>query len=291
MIQKKYNIQEFIGKGKFGSVFLGENIYTKEKVAIKIEEHFSQISILKNETRILEYLSRNGLRTQIPQVFWFGIYNDIHYALVMTHFSGKDLSLEYLKDDVARIHHWFVSAIRILEKIHKYGVIHRDIKPAHFIFVVNKWVLIDFGFATFFQESESESISLESEKTSEYIIGTPNYISLNIHNGFKSTPIDDIWSIVYIYIRILLPELFIFTTATSTSENIVEEYPSNHILNIHNQIRKEKKELWNNPIFWENKGKISILIKLLLSTKKKIPYTDICNVIQTQQKNNINTIS
>ena len=284
MIQKKYNIQEFIGKGKFGSVFLGENTYSKEKVAIKIEEHFSQISVLKNETRILEYLSRNGLRTQIPQVFWFGIYNDIHYALIMTHFSGKDLSLEEGKGD-----YWFVSAIRILEKIHKYGVIHRDIKPAHFIFVVNKWVLIDFGFATFFQESES-LLSLESGKTSEYIIGTPNYISLNIHNGFKPTPIDDIWSIVYIYIRILLPELFIFTIATATSGNIAE-YPSNHILNIHNQIRKEKKELWNNPEFWEKKGKIFTLIQLLLSTKKKIPYTDICNLIQSQQKNNINTIS
>ena len=151
MIQKKYNIQEFIGKGKFGSVFLGENQYTKEKVAIKLEDKSNndEISVLKNETRILEYLSRNGLRTQIPQVFWFGIYNDIHYTLVMTHLSGKSIdNFDFVLDENI-IHHWFVSAINILEKIHMYGVIHRDIKPAHFIFVVKQWVLIDFGFATF----------------------------------------------------------------------------------------------------------------------------------------------
>ena len=272
MIQKKYNIQEFIGKGKFGSVFLGENHHTKEKVAIKIEDK-SEISILKNETRILEYLSRNGLRTQIPQVFWFGIYNEIHYALVMTHFLGKDLS--DIVEDKDEINHWFVSAIHILEKIHMYGVIHRDIKPAHFIFVVKKWVLIDFGFATFYSDSDSNSIK------QDFIIGTPNYISLNIHNGLKYTPIDDIWSIVYIYISFLLPELFIFSKPTSISSNT--EYPLNHILNIHNQIRKEKKELWNDPIFWEKIGKekekIFKLIQLLLSIKKKIPYTEICNIL------------
>jgi serine/threonine-protein kinase len=207
MIQKKYNIQEFIGKGKFGSVFLGENQYTKEKVAIKLEDksNNNEISVLKNETRILEYLSRNGLRTQIPQVFWFGIYNDIHYALVMTHLLGKSIdNFDFVLDEKT-IHHWFISAINILEKIHRYGVIHRDIKPAHFIFV-KQWVLIDFGFATFVPQKSVVSDSVKSE----YIIGTPNYISLNIHNGFKPTPIDDIWAIVYIYIRILLPELFVF---------------------------------------------------------------------------------
>ena len=271
MIQKKYNIREFIGKGKFGSVFLGENIHTKEKVAIKIEDKSNdEISILKNETKILEYLSRNGLRTQIPQVFWFGIYNNIHYALIMTHLDGKDLSF-FGREDYAFINNWFISAINILEKIHIYGVIHRDIKPAHFIFV-NKWVLIDFGFATF--------VPQESSTTNDYIIGTPNYISINIHNGLKPTPIDDIWAVVYIYIRILLPELFVFCINSSSED----KYPSNHILNIHNQIRKEKKESWNNPIFWEKveKEEISGLIQLLLccQNKKDIPYTTIRNLLQ-----------
>lgn len=282
MISKKYNVQELIGKGKFGTVYLGENNHTKEKVAIKIEDKCSEMSVLKNETRVLEYLSRNGIRTQIPQVFWFGIYNDIHYALIMTYFVGKSLE-DYIYQDpdtsLQKINDWFISTIHILEKIHMYGVIHRDIKPAHFIFV-KKWVLIDFGFATFFNNTDTTI----NAKKSEYIIGTPNYISLNIHNGIKYKPIDDIWSIVYIYIRILLPELFLFTIETP----LENKYPSNHILNTQNQIRKERKESFNNLVFWEKisffegKDKIIQLVQLLSSsssqTNVNVPYTNIRNV-------------
>ena len=282
MISKKYNVQELIGKGKFGTVYLGENNHTKEKVAIKIEDKCSEMSVLKNETRVLEYLSRNGIRTQIPQVFWFGIYNDIHYALIMSYFVGKSLEDYICQYPVQKINDWFVSTIHILEKIHMYGVIHRDIKPAHFIFV-KKWVLIDFGFATFFNNADTTNVDTNAKK-SEYIIGTPNYISLNIHNGIKYKPIDDIWSVVYIYIRILLPELFLFTIETP----LENKYPSNHILNTQNQIRKERKESFNNLVFWEKisffegKDKIIQLVQLLSSsssqTNVNVPYTNIRNV-------------
>ena len=224
---------------------MGENIHNKEKVAIKIElqgGQDNQISMLKNETRILEYLSRNGIRTQIPQVYWFGT-NENNFSLIMTYFVGESLETIMLRNDIKKeiiIKDWIISSINILEKIHLYGVIHRDIKPAHFIFVEEKqkWVLIDFGFSTFF----SEEIEIKTKNT-EYIIGTPNYISINIHNGFKPTPIDDIWSVIYIYIRCMFPELFIFSLKKNELEK--EIYPLNHILNNHNQCRKERKELIN----------------------------------------------
>jgi hypothetical protein len=91
---------------------------------------------------------------------------------------------------------------------------------------------------------------------------------------------DDIWSVVYIYIRILLPELFLFTKPLDSLEN---KYPSNHILNTQNQIRKERKESFNNPDFWEKisffegKDKIIQLVQLLSQTNV-VPYTNIRNV-------------
>ena len=258
MIQNKYKILDFIGKGNFGSVFLGEK--SGEKVAIKLEKK-NGISILKNETRILEYLARNGCRTQIPQVYWFGLHTDddnvVNHCLVMTYFIGNITKIDIDK--------WMVSALGILEKIHTYGVVHRDLKPAHFIFVEEKqkWVLIDFGFSTFYLEDLSE-------KKSEYIIGTPNYISLNIHNGIQYKPIDDIWSLIYIYIKHLYPELFDFSSTTTSSNN----YPTNHILNSENQKRKERKELFNTFDFWEKYShKIYNALPILLDkTYKKPPY-------------------
>ena len=277
---------DFIGKGNFGSVFLGENVWKeREKVAIKLEDKKNTISILKNETRVLEYLARYGCRTQIPQVFWFGNYlvegegeNGEKHCLVMTYFVGSSLN------NISSLDNWMISAIQILEKIHLYGVIHRDLKPVHFIFVEDKqkWVLIDFGFATFYLDKDKK----EKEKT-EYIIGTPNYISLNIHNGLGYTPIDDIWSLIYIYIRILYPELFVFSSLKSKEkEKEKDEYPQNHILNTENQLRKQRKELFNYKEFWEKFGKqkqkqnnqIYSFIQILLQNKTKLLYNLLCDI-------------
>jgi len=223
----------------------------REKVAIKIEDTTKnpiQISVLKNETRVLEYLARNGCRTQIPQVFWYGKHED-NICLIMTYFVGNSLEM-YNQPSFQCIYNWIISSIDILEKIHFYGVIHRDIKPAHFIFVEEKqkWVLIDFGFATFYSEN---SPPINPTTNNYYITGTPNYISLNIHNGFKYKPIDDIWALVYIFIRMLYPELFVVVTNTNNTNNNNEEYPTNHILHSYNQLLKQRKELFVYPEFWE----------------------------------------
>lgn len=246
-----------------------------EKVAIKIEERNQPIHILRNETRILEYLSKNGIRTQIPQVFWFGNYED-KICLVMTYFVGFSLEKQIdnnISFDNKEIimNHWIIDALYMLEKIHLLGVIHRDIKPEHFILLdTNKWALIDFGFATFYLDTNIDGID---EKKGEYIIGTPNYISINIHNGMKYKPIDDIWSLIYIYIRFLYPTLFCYDLEENNDMNI-EEYPLNHILNKKNQIRKRKKELFNHCSFREKCPKIYDFIKMLIYYSKhtSIPY-------------------
>jgi serine/threonine protein kinase len=237
-------------------------------VAIKIEEKNHPIHILKNETRILEYLSKNGIRTQIPQVFWFGNCED-KICLVMTYFVGlsleKQIEMNCLENIEIFMNTWMIDSLNILEKIHFFGVIHRDIKPDHFILSdVTKWVLIDFGFATFYLDQNNE-------RTEEYIIGTPNYISINIHNGKKYKPIDDIWSLIYIYIRVLCPTFFYGNVEENNNGNVnieetKEQYPLNHILNKQNQLRKHKKESFNHPLFWEKNPKIYAFIKILIDS-------------------------
>jgi serine/threonine protein kinase len=138
--------------------------------------------------------------------------------------------------------------IKILEKIHSVGVIHRDIKPDHFLFWKNEWYLIDFGFATF-----SLATSTDFSRTREYIIGTPNYISIPIHNGFSPTARDDLISLGYIFLESLairerLPwsKTVIFPNEAST------EYTECHILHVQNQYKKKYKEKWENenPEHW-----------------------------------------
>ena len=65
----KYKLLERIGEGSFGSIFKGINIRTSELVAVKVESISSGNKLLKNESKIYQYLnSIDG----IPKVRWFG---------------------------------------------------------------------------------------------------------------------------------------------------------------------------------------------------------------------------
>ena len=56
LINNKYQILETLGKGSFGGIFIGENINTYEKVAIKLQLEDDAI-ILRNEARMYNILN------------------------------------------------------------------------------------------------------------------------------------------------------------------------------------------------------------------------------------------
>ena len=55
IINKKFKISETIGNGKFGVVYKGQNLRTKEIVAIKTENN-SLYKLLKREAIIIYHL-------------------------------------------------------------------------------------------------------------------------------------------------------------------------------------------------------------------------------------------
>lgn len=253
LIANKYEIREKIGEGVFGSVFLGEKRLLSgsgKKVAIKIEKEGS--TSIRNESRILEFLARNGCGKHIAQVFWYGM-QEKYSILVMTYIDGISL-VDYFSKTTRTAKEnaeWFLAAVKILEKIHSVGVIHRDIKPAHFLFWKETWYLIDFGFSTFFLDTTPTTTPSPSR---EYIMGTPNYISIAIHNGFSPTARDDIISLVYIFLEIGEKERLPWSKTVLFSREEMEKYPECHILHVQNQYKKKYKEKWERDrrdIQWE----------------------------------------
>ena len=57
LINNKYILIEKIGAGSFGSIYKGQNIRTREYVAIKIEPIDNDLKLLKNESTIYNYLT------------------------------------------------------------------------------------------------------------------------------------------------------------------------------------------------------------------------------------------
>jgi hypothetical protein len=67
----------------------------------------------------------------------------------------------------------------------------------------NKWILIDYGLATTYIDSETNEHISPSEKRKE-LMGSPLFASFNVHNGFEPTRRDDCISVFYMYLWFLL---------------------------------------------------------------------------------------
>jgi serine/threonine protein kinase len=263
-IKNKYVVLDKLGSGKFGVVYLGVYKKTNEKVAIKTEDSRTPTKLLKHETNILKYLHEHGSRTT-PTVFWYGIHLS-NTCLVMTYY---DCSLyDYIKNkelSTEKINAIMRAAIGILESIHKLFVLHRDIKPQNFMIKGSELFLIDFGLSTFYIDENGEH---KSECSQKNIIGTPKYISFNIHFGNLPSRRDDLISLGYIYIYLYCRELPWDNIQTNEIDNkIYDELSIEHPKNIR---RSELKTLENvEPICLKISKNINSFINYCYGLKYK----------------------
>ncbi len=190
----KYKIEKQIGAGHFGNVYAGRNTITNKKVAIK--RCNKNESSFKNEIQICNYL-RNI--KGIYRLHWFGTIDKYKYLVIDR--LGPSLShyLDIYKTfNQYSINYIAIKIITILESMHLKGIIHRDIKLDNILvdYETNKDIyLIDFGLAKSIYNKSTTHIKQEMNKS---IVGTPNYISIWIHQGSNASRRDDILSVVYI---------------------------------------------------------------------------------------------
>jgi serine/threonine protein kinase len=246
IIANKYILLQKIGEGKFGIVYKGIHKKTQQFVAIKMEKKDQEMTTIKHESIILNYLYRKGCR-DIPFVHWYGIYAD-YTCLTMTYFE-RTLSecREKLINEKGKINKIMYRVVDIIENVHEHYVIHRDIKIDNFMILENEIFIIDFGMATFYIDEKNEHIPY---KQREYITGTPKYISINIHNGIEPTRRDDLISIGYLYLYLYYGNLH----WSNIPSNLIPTNVNNlHILNEKNAYIKDKKE-WKNILDYAEKS-------------------------------------
>lgn len=200
LINKKYILLDNIGSGCFGSIYKGQNIRTKEFVAIKIEPIKDNLKLLKNESKIYQYL--NGYEG-IPSVKWFGKDNENYYMVI--NLLGNSLQ-DFIKNkyfSLALTLKIGIKVLTILKTIHDKGLVHRDIKPDNFLFGlnnVNNIYLIDFGFC----KSYTENGKHNKIKKTNRMIGSNNYASISSHKCYELSRRDDLESLCYMLIYLNL---------------------------------------------------------------------------------------
>jgi serine/threonine protein kinase len=195
LINDKYLILDKIGSGTFGSIYKGQNIRTKEYVAIKIERISDDLKLLKNESNIYQYL-RNC--SGIPTVKWFGKDDKYYYMIInLLGISLKDMKQKINDFSLSLILKIGIKILLILKTIHDKGIVHRDIKPDNFLFGTNKSneiYLIDFGLCKSYLE-DNKHVKI---KFTNGFIGSFNYSSLMSHNRIELSRRDDLESLSYI---------------------------------------------------------------------------------------------
>ena len=197
IIANKYEIIEEVGQGTFGKVFRGKHIRTKEDVAIKIQFK-SIINVLQHEAKLYKHLENT---IGIPSMRNYGHQEGFHYLIL----DYLDKPLDKLEMTPSESLTYFIEAVKVLETIHKLGVLHRDIKPDNLMINERKQVyVIDFGLSKWFLDSSGNHMK---EKTNKSMVGTIKYSSINVHNGIEPSRRDDLESLCYTFMSLYGKEL------------------------------------------------------------------------------------
>ena len=207
ILANKYELLTKISEGSFGSVYKAKNIRTEELVAIKIErKNDININTLKSEAKIYQYLAK---QPGFPQLKWYGTTNQFNYLVI----NLLVCSLTKLTKIQGSLHLKTILLIGIqliqrIETLHSKYLLHRDIKPDNFLLGSNSTLyLIDFGFCKRYEydgqhieEKQCTNINTETKT----LIGTANFVSLNVHNGIEPSRRDDLESCIYILFYMFL---------------------------------------------------------------------------------------
>lgn len=203
LVGMKYKMLNFIDRGCFSSIYLGQNTLTQEKVAIKIQNDHPEM--LLHEATILNYLRRSGCVDKIPQMLWYGHHKN-QSCLVMNYYNVCLQDIVFSQSatvySIQDLNELMVQMLLCLETIHKVGVIHRDIKPKNFMMYINENTLniplhlIDFGMASAVMPVEEEEVT----ETSGYT-GNLKYMSWFVEKQkCPASRRDDLISVGYIYV-------------------------------------------------------------------------------------------
>lgn len=198
VIDGRYKIGAFLGKGTMGVVYEAEHILMKKPVAIKM--------LHPSHTRDREVVQRFRQEAQaaaniehpnICSATDFGMYDSETYYLVMELLDGKSLSeimeVETIGPD--RAIHITKQILSALNEAHKVGVVHRDLKPENILIVERGGdpdcaKVTDFGVAQVRLFKDAQRITQVG-----MVYGSPLYMSPEQAQGEEVDHRADLYSI------------------------------------------------------------------------------------------------
>ena len=199
----RYRIENFLGEGQSGMVYLAFDTSIERTVAIKCLKAMAsrrrpgsdddQINILFKEAKVIGQLNH----PHIAAVFDMGTAGTLPY-IVMEYVHGESLKSRLAQTQadrasVPQILRFLVMVARALHYVHQRGILHGDINPANLMVTPQGTPkIMDFGIA---RRSLGPGPGKWSMAGEEYICGTRGYLAPELLVGSEIDARADVFSL------------------------------------------------------------------------------------------------
>uniref|UniRef100_A0A182YCK9 Uncharacterized protein n=1 Tax=Anopheles stephensi TaxID=30069 RepID=A0A182YCK9_ANOST len=164
VVKERWKVLKKIGGGGFGEIYEGQDLITREQVALKVESARQPKQVLKMEVAVLKKLQG---KEHICRFIGCGRNDRFNYVVMQL--QGKNLA--ELRRSQARGAFSLSTTLRIglqilksIESIHSVGFLHRDIKPSNFAIgrlplTSRRIYMLDFGLARQYTTEHIQSLN------------------------------------------------------------------------------------------------------------------------------------
>jgi serine/threonine-protein kinase len=210
LLDGRYKVIQILSAGGFGETYIAEDTRRpgNPRCVLKLlkpassDPNYLEVArrLFQKEAETLEKL---GDSDQIPRLLAY-FEEDREFYLVQELIVGHPLSAELRSTQIwtePQVIEMLYDVLGILDYVHMYGAIHRDLKPDNLIRreFDRKLVLIDFGAV---KQMRSEFIANPSQISPTVAVGTPGYMPAEQSQG-KPRPNSDLYALGAIAIQTL----------------------------------------------------------------------------------------
>ncbi|XP_055373380.1 uncharacterized protein DDB_G0283357 isoform X2 [Condylostylus longicornis] len=209
VVKERWKVVRKIGGGGFGEIYEGQDLITREQVALKVESARQPKQVLKMEVAVLKKLQG---KEHVCRFIGCGRNDRFNYVVMQL--QGKNLA--ELRRAQPRGAFSLSTTLRLglqilkaIESIHSVGFLHRDIKPSNFSigrlpYNCRRVYMLDFGLARQYTTGTGE---VRCPRTAAGFRGTVRYASINAHRNREMGRHDDLWSLFYMLVEFVNGQL------------------------------------------------------------------------------------
>ncbi|XP_074095594.1 uncharacterized protein LOC141525141 isoform X2 [Cotesia typhae] len=246
-----YELQDELGRGKFGTVYLCKDKKNGLKLAVKIVN-----TTKKEDRRSVEREVEIMRRLQHPRLIqlYDAIDNAKQFYVVLELIEGGELFERVIDDDFVLTERSCAVFMRQIcegiEFVHSQNILHLDMKPENILCLTkegNRIKIIDFGLARQF----------DPRKKLQVLFGTPEFVAPEVVNFDQIGYGTDMWSIgVICYVLLSGLSPFMGDTDVETMANVtIAKYDFDH--EAFNNISEDAKDFIRRLLVKDKEKRIS----------------------------------